>query len=236
MKAIILKSSKYREKDLIYTAITEDRSISFKVKGGLDPKSPYVWMNNILTVADIDFVEGKYKYPILKEARIISSPLNGNDSLEYLACIQIVADFALNGATDEERYLFFEEVENALASLRSVKDKYTCLAVYFARCFFRTQITFDVDCCTHCGSKSDIVAFDMSEGGFVCRKCAGPSTERDLTPNQLKYCRYVFSARDYFNEWGDKFSDEDKLEVLKKMRDFMLDVLGIKLLSLDSIL
>ena len=236
MKAIILKISKYREKDLIYTAICEDRSISFKVKNGQDPKSPYVWMNNILTFTDIELIEGKYKYPVLKEAKIISSPLNGNDGFDYLSGIANLADITLNVVEEDERPILFDELESALASLRSVKDKLSCVAVYFARCLKKAGMEFVVDRCVRCGSKKDIVAFDMTEGGFVCRNCLDDTIERDLTPNQLKFVRYIFSVNDYFNEWDDRFTKEDKISVLMKMKRFMLDVNGADLQSFDCML
>ena len=236
MKIIVLKSSKYREKDLIYSVISSDRAFSFKVKGGADVKSPYIWMNNPLTMADIELVEGKYKYPVLKEAKIISSPLNGKDEFDYLFGVSALAEIAHDLVLEEERHLFFEELENAANALRSVKDKITCVAVFLARCLRKTGMEFEVDCCAQCGSKKDIVAFDMSEGGFVCRGCINETTERDLTKNQLIYCRWIFSAKDYYNEWDDRFSKEDKVAVLQKMKNFVFDVLGANIQSLDCLL
>ena len=67
MKVIILNKANYKEKDCIYDAISENEYFSFQAKRAQDSKSPYVWLNNPLTVADIElFEDGRYKHKLLK--------------------------------------------------------------------------------------------------------------------------------------------------------------------------
>ena len=92
MKVIVLSNTKYKENDIIYNAISEEGLVSFKVNGAQSGKSPYLWLNNYLTIADIEFGDRRFKYPSLKEAKLVSSPLSGNDSLPKLMSLAVLAE------------------------------------------------------------------------------------------------------------------------------------------------
>ena len=237
MKIIVLGNSKYKENDFIYNAISEDESFSFKVCGGQSNKSQYVWLNNPLTIAEIEFGDRRFKYPSLKEAKLIESPLTLDNDLTYLCTVSVITEVVNKTLPEQERYLFFKDIEQSLAALKAGKDKLMVLLILLARATKLAGGELEVDKCVFCGKTSDIIAFSFADGGFVCRDCFEDSAANtDLTPNQMLLIRYIFKAPNYSCPSSDKFSEEDKMVILRHMREYFIDDLGIGIDSISSLL
>lgn len=237
MKIIILNSTVYKEKDLIFDAIADDGYFSFKVRGGASKSSIYLWLNNPLTVAEAEFIDdGRYKYPVLKEADLISSPISGVDSFEYLSAISAVSEIARTMVPDEEKHLLFNDVELATSALRNKKDNILVLLILLAKAMRITGSELEVDSCVYCGATSDIVTFSFAEGGFVCRNCYEQGMEKNLSPSQMKLIRYVFRAVNYSCLKSEQFTSEDKSIVLKRFKDYIYDFLGVSLKAINYLI
>ena len=78
MKIIVLSITPYKEKDAVVSAISEEESITFLARGIKDPKSKNTALNNILTIADIELMDGDFKYPILKGSKPLETSLKMN--------------------------------------------------------------------------------------------------------------------------------------------------------------
>lgn len=237
MKVIILNQTKYKEKDCIYSCISENEFFSFQAKGALETKSQFVFLNNPLTVADIDLLQdGRYKYKVAKSASIVSVPYKGSDKLDYLFTVSAVAELTIKALLDEEKHLLYEDLLEVLNALRAEKDPLMVLNIFVARILKLSGTQFEVDKCVSCGARSDIVAFSFEDGGFVCRKCATNDTKRDLLPAQMKIVRYAFKAKDYSCTQTEEYSKVDKIYVLKKFKDFLNESLGVDIKSIDALL
>lgn len=237
MKVIILSKSNYKEKDCIYNALSQEGLTSFMAKGAQDPKSKYVWLNNPLTIVDVDFLsDGRYKHKVINSAVLISSPMQKSTNYEYLVAINVLTELSKNVLADEEKHLIFDEVEAALNALRNDKDHYMVILVYLAKLIKLGGAELEVDKCVFCGSKQDIVAFSFEDGGFVCRNCLNKETVRDLNGTQLHLIRYIFKANDYSLPEIDKYSLDDKKVILLKLKDFVDEYMGVKLNSLDALI
>lgn len=236
MKVIILSKSNYKEKDCIYNALTHEGVISFMAKGAQDPKSKYVWMNNPLTIAEVEFLQdGRYKHKVVDNAILISSPMQSTNDLDYLIAVNVLTDFTRNILTDEEKPLVINDLENALNALRSEKDHYMVILVYLAKLIKFGGAELNVEHCVRCCSKKNIVAFSFEEGGFICADCLSEDIVRDLKGNQLLLIRYIFKAKDFSLPEIEKYSLEDKQNVLAKLREFVDEYMGVKLNSLETL-
>lgn len=230
MKVIVLSKVDYKEKNCIYDAISETGSLSFQARGAQESKSQFVWLNNPLTVADIELVEdGRYKYKMLKNAAPVSAAITGSDSLDYLCSVQVLIDITKNVLSDEERHGVFNELLLAISALKANKDHLIVLSVFLACALKKSGIELEVDKCVFCGSTSDIVAFSLSDGGFVCRNCMNEDIVQDLSPSQLKLVRYVFRAPDFSCMKTEGFSEEDKKAVIRKLVSFVDEFTGVNL-------
>ena len=236
MKVIILSKSSYKEKDCIYNAISQEGFISFLAKGAQDPKSKYIWLNNPMTIAEVDFLQdGRYKHKVLNGAVLLSSPLTKNNNYEYLVSISILNELARNVLSDEEKHLLFDDLEAALNALRSNKDYLMVLLVFMAKLIKIGGAALDVDKCVSCGNKNDIVAFSFADGGFLCEHCISEETPRDLKSQHMYLIRYIFKAKDFSLPNSDKYSEDEKKLILYKLRDFIDEFLGVKINAIDVI-
>ena len=237
MKVIILSVSNYKDKDCIYNAISEEGYISFQAKGAQDPKGKYLWMNNPLTVADVEFVEdGRYKHKLVKSAMLISTSVTGGEPLDYLLSISALAELSRNIPTDEEKHLVYSDLLNAVKALKGKKDHLMVVLTYLALLLKLSGTNLEVDKCVFCGSTEHIVAFSFENGGFVCQNCMHPEMQCDLTPSQMRLIRVIFKASNF--DYIDKtnYSFDDKKLILKKLREFAFDYHGVSLRTIDMLL
>ena len=237
MKVIILSHTNYKENDLICNAISETDYFSFKAFRAQDNKTDSVWLNNVMTIADIELSDRRYKYPTLKEARMISCPLTKTDSLEYMFAIGALTEVANYLLQDDEKHFLFKDLEGAINALENDKDIHMVLLILLAKAISLAGAELEVNQCVFCGSIHEIVAFSFPDGGFVCRNCLDDSSAiANLTPNQMKLIRYAFKAPDYSCVGSDRFTKEDKIVILKCFKEYINDGLGANIKSIDNLL
>ena len=235
MKIIVLSQTKYKENDVIYDAISETETVSFKAYRGQDNKSQYLWLNNPLTIAEVEFADRRYKHPTLKEAKLISSPMTDKKSLEYFYCLNVVTEIANKMFQPEERYVLFKDIEESINALKEKEDYLMVMLILLARAIKASGAELEVNSCVFCGATTDIVAFSFADGGFVCRNCASDSVVADLTPLQMKLIRYIFKSPDYSCEASDMFSKEDKITILKHLSEYIYDEVGVSISSIQTL-
>lgn len=234
MKIIILSVTKYKEKDAIVNAISETGCLSLTAKGILDPKCKNHELNNILNIVDVDFIEGDYKYPIIKRSKILTSPLNLNNDYYLMSTLMLLSESTLHLLQENEYYKVFEYLEKAIISLKQGENYLKVALIYLAKIICISGYELEINHCVYCGSKENIVSFSFDEGGFVCKKCATEDTKNDLSPNQLKLLRATFLVKDY--KIPDAiFNKDDGLYLLNKYSQFIEDGLGYKLNSIKLI-
>ena len=96
MKIIVLSINPYKEKDAIVTAISEEETMTFLARGIKDPKSKNSALNNVLTIADIELMDGDFKHPILKNSKSLFSSLKIDMDEKYLGAIMLMDEMILN--------------------------------------------------------------------------------------------------------------------------------------------
>lgn len=236
MKIIVLNNTKYKENDVIYNAITENGYISFKAPGALSGKSQVMWLNNPLTIADAEFSDRRYKYPTLKEAKLISSPINGKESLEELTILSVIIEIANKLLPDDDKHLLFKEIEEGLSALKTAPDKLLAILIFLARAIKIAGASPEVDSCVFCGSTHKIAAFSFRDGGFICEDCLDPTLDLpSFTGSQKLLIRYIFKAPNYSCVGSERYSKEDKIEILKHLQDYIDCDLGVFIHSINQL-
>ena len=234
MKIIILSVTKYKEKDAIINAISETGYVSLTAKGILDPKCKNHELNNILNVVDVDFIDGDYKYPIIKRSKVVLSPISLNSDYYLMSTLMLLSESTLHLLEESEYYKVFHSLENAIIALQNGEDFLKVALVYLARIIIISGYQLEFNHCVYCESKENIVSFSFAEGGFVCKNCATEETKNDLSPKQLRLLRATFLVKDYKIP-DDIYSKEDGLYLLNKYGEFIEDGLGYRLNSLKLI-
>lgn len=235
MKVIVLTISPYKEKDAIVSAISENEFITFLARGIKDPKSKNAVINNPLTIADIELMDGNFKYPILKEAKQLFTPMRLEMGTKYLGTLLLINEMMMHLFPEEDKPQMFKTLENAVMGLKKSNDWLMTLLLVMAHALRVGGFELEVNRCVVCGEKNRIVAFSFVDGGFICEKCANEETEKDLAKNQMILLRKVFNATD-FCLLGSEYNEEDALIILKKFIEYIEEAFGYHFKNLRLIL
>ena len=226
MKVIILSKTDYKEKDVIINAISEEELLSFKVRGALDPKSPFAWINNPLTVCDVEFTgPSTYKYRILKNALMEFSPLEFSGNTQKFMALNLIQEATIKCLFENEGSLLYQDILNFIEELKKEDvDIYTNCLIFLLKVAKYSGYALNVSGCVNCGSKKDIVAFKFSEGGYLCRNCLLEGTLSDLSLNQMKMIRFVNNAPNFSYKPNFDISELEKKDLLDKIGRFFSEI------------
>lgn len=231
MKVIILSITAYKEKDGIVSAISEDESLSFLVRGLFDPKSKGNYLNTPLTIADIVLQSGKSKYPALKDSVLVSSPLRKQSTYEDMIALQLVIEASNKLMIDEEKHLLYPYLIDFIEAYKNYEDINSLMLIYLANILKLSGYEFEINHCLFCGSKKNIVSFSFSDGGFVCSDCMNETTPRDLTNEQMMILRNVFSKKSF--EKIEGLNEINTKVLLSKFNEFIYDSYGVRLKAIE---
>ena len=235
MKIIVLSINQYKEKDAIITAISQSETITFLARGIKDPKSKNAALNNPLTVADIELMDGDFKYPVLKASKELFIPMKLEMDSNYLGTLLLMNEMMVHLFSDDEKHEMFSYLEEGVIGLKKTNDWLMTLLVFMAQAIRLGGFELEVNRCVICGQKNRIVAFSFIDGGFICENCVSEETERDLTKEQMMLLRAIFNSRDY-HLLGSAYNKEDALTLLHKCIDFMQEAFGYRLKNTKLIL
>lgn len=235
MKVIILSLSPYKEKDAIVNAISKNQIITFLARGIKDPKSKNSAINNPLTIADIELMEGDFKYPILKGSKQLFTPLTIDMNSKYLGAIMLMSEIINNLFPDEDKANLFDALEGAVVALKKSNDWLMTLLIFMSYAMRNGGFELEVNRCVCCGTKKGIVAFSFLDGGFLCEKCANEATDYDLSKNQMLLLRSIFNSRDY-HLLELPYNKDDALFLFNKFIEFMEEAFGYHFKNLRLIL
>ena len=235
MKIIVLSINQYKEKDAIITAISQSETITFLARGIKDPKSKNAALNNPLTVADIELMDGDYKYPVLKASKELFVPMKLKMDSTYLGTLLIMNEMMIHLFSDDDKQAMFSYLEEGVIGLKKTNDWMMTLLVFMAQAIRIGGFELEVNRCVICGQKNKILAFSFIEGGFICQNCVNEETERDLTKEQMILLRNIFNSRDY-HLLDSSYNKDDALVLLRKTLDFLQEAFGYRLKNLRLIL
>lgn len=235
MKIIVLSINQYKEKDAIVTAISQSETITFLARGIKDPKSKNAALNNPLTVADIELMDGDYKYPVLKASKELFVPMKLKMDSAYLGTLLLMNEMMVHLFSDDDKHEMFSYLEEGVIGLKKTNDWIMTLLVFIAQAIRIGGFELEVNRCVICGQKNKILAFSFIEGGFICQNCVNEETERDLTKEQMILLRNIFNSRDY-HLLDSSYNKDDALVLLRKTLDFLQEAFGYRLKNLKLIL
>ena len=228
MKVIVLTNNQYKEKDAIVTAVSQSETITFLARGIKDPKSKNATLNNPLTIADIELMDGDFKYPQLKASKEILSPFKLDMDSHYLGTLLLMDEIMLHFFPNDERPAMFSYLEEGVQNLKNSGDWLMSLLLFLSHALRLGGFELEVNRCVVCGQKKRIVAFSFIEGGFICEECVSDEIERDLTKDQMILLRNIFNSRDY-HLLASGYNHDDAMVLLYKIIDFAQEAFGHRL-------
>ena len=227
MKIIVLSINPYKEKDAIVTAISEKETMTFLARGIKDPKSKNSALNNLLTVADIELMDGDFKYPILKSSKPLFSSLKMEMNEKYLGSLLLMDEMILNLFPSEEQYIMFPYLEKAVETLKDKNDWLMTLLLLMSHIIRLGGFQLEVNKCVICGKRNGIVAFSFTDGGFICQDCYDTEVDRDLNKTQMLLLREIVNCPDF--SLIEKDCNQDDAKVLfNKFYQYMEEAFGYR--------
>ena len=237
MRIIVIKKTDYKEKDTIIDAISESGPVSFKVRGSQVPTSHLAWINNPLTIAEVEYVENvRYRHQILKNAELIYTPVT-DMSFERILFVNLVVDVVNNMFPKEEQHILYNLICNLFKGTDKSNDFIISELLFLANAIRLSGSEPEVNQCVVCGSRNQIVAFSFAEGGFICRDCLDPEMTLDLNPSQMKWIRYLFNRDNFVGlPESTRMSKEDQVAIFVKFYDYIYNTIGVKLDTIKEII
>ena len=234
MEVINLQLTNYKEKDGLVLLFNHEGVYTYHVKGVQNPKSENIVLASALNIVDVEAMAGNYKYPIVKNTKVVFSPYTSKDSLLKMGVLALLQECTRQLLQDEEKPLIYDLLKKSLYEIKNETKSLLEIAIhYLLRVLKISGYEFEVNHCVFCGKKTDIVAFSFIEGGFICRDCMMEDIVKDLTPLQMRWIRYL--SMDTDKQIDITLSDEDALTILNKLDEFVKDGLGITLHSIALI-
>lgn len=234
MKIIVLTINPYKEKDAIVSAISSEGFLTFLARGIKDPKSKNMTLNNPLSIADIELMDGDFKYPILKGSKLIFTPLRLEMDSKYLGALLLMNEVMMHLFPDEEKHQMFPYLEEGIIKLKETNDWLMALLVFLSCAIRIGGFELEVNRCVMCGQKKKILAFSFVEGGFICEDCINEDIQKDLSKEQMILLRAIFNSRDY-HLLSSKYNEKDGLVLLRRFIDFMQEAFGYRFNNLRLI-
>ena len=133
MKIIVLSINNYKEKDAIITALSQSETITFLARGIKDPKSKNAAINNPLMIADVELMDGDFKYPILKSFKELFIPMKLQMDSTYLGSLLLMNEMMLHFFPDEEKARMFVALEEGVVALKKSDNWLMTLLIYMAQ-------------------------------------------------------------------------------------------------------
>ena len=227
MKIIVLTINQYKEKDAIITAIKENQLLTFLARGILDPKSKNAALNNLLTIADVELMEGDFKYPILKSSKPLFSSLKVEMDSKYLGSLMLMNEIVLHLFPDEDKYKLFSSLEAGIVNLKNTNDWLMSLLLFMNEAIKLGGFQLEVNRCVICGKKNHIVAFSFVEGGFICQDCFHEECDHDLSKEQMLLLREIVNSHDN-HLMQTPYQKDDALVLFDKFVAFMQEAFGYR--------
>lgn len=227
MKIIVLSLAKYREKDVIVNAISEETLVTFKATGVLSPNHKNAAINNVLTVADASIKDIPTGKKILKDCSIIYSPLFTGNDLTFLTCINTIAEATNKMLSDNEKHLAFSFLDLALTRLQEKENPLLVTFAYIIKLMKFAGLNFDINHCVKCGTKENIVGFSLASGGFLCRDCLTTEEELDFTGTTMLTFRKLCGSQDF--KFDFEVDEIDLKHIFLRIIYFLRDYTGVYL-------
>jgi DNA repair protein RecO (recombination protein O) len=172
-EAIVLRTYKLGESDLICVLLTrDDGKVRAVAKGVRKTTSRLGARMEVLDHVDVQLARGRSELMTVRQVAPLGTARALREDYDRLAAslsVVEVADLAtIEHHPDPE---FFEMVRRALVALEQATDPSVASTAFLLKTLAHDGAAPILDRCATCGEDTELVAFDLMEGGLLCRTC-----------------------------------------------------------------
>lgn len=190
----IIQANKYKERDTIITLLTPSDKKTVLVRGGYKPEAKNHGATLLFNKVrlDINIANPHFLYVDGHQTLINNTSLYEN--LTYSLLGQYANEILIKFFQNDD-ILPYDYYEKMFMAAKNGFDAVTLAFIFTCASINRLGLSPSVDECVMCGAKKNLVAFDLTEGGFICNKCL---PESNVSPSNIEYMkvfRYGFKVK-----------------------------------------
>jgi DNA repair protein RecO (recombination protein O) len=187
-RGVVLRTYRLGEADRIVVVLTEGRGkVRAVAKGVRKTKSRFGSRLEPTSHVELLLYEGR-ELDVITQAETIEHHPAVREDLTRLAKATAVLEAVDQVAQDREPDVqLYRMTVGALRALEQ-RDSPLLVAAFYWKLLAAEGVAPLVDVCARCGATDDLVAFDLAEGGALCRSCR---TGAPVSPAALALLRRV---------------------------------------------
>ena len=189
---VVLRTYKLGESDRIIVLMTEGRGkVRAVAKGVRKTKSKFGARLEPMSHVALLLSEGR-ELDVVSQAESVESLAPLHADLDHMtrgiAVLEAVDQMALEREPNPQLYRMLVGV------LRTIAERPSALVVpaFYWKLLSAEGVRPELDACVRCGESETLVAFDVDQGGALCRACR---TGAPLTPGALDVMRMILGGR-----------------------------------------
>jgi DNA repair protein RecO (recombination protein O) len=190
--AVVLRTYKLGEADRIVVLLTEHHGkVRAVAKGVRKTRSKFGARLEPMSHVALQLVEGR-ELDIVGQAELVenTAPLVADldHATKGLAMLEVVDQMTL--AREPAAHVY----RMLVGALRTLAGRPSALVVpaFFWKLLAAEGVSPELDACVRCGETEPLVAFDMDQGGVLCRACRSGAT---ISPAALELMRAILGGR-----------------------------------------
>ncbi len=191
-RGIVLRSFDLGEADRIITFMTEGRGkVRAVAKGVRRTKSRFGGRLEATNHVELTLYEGR-SLDTITQADLLEHFRPVRENLDRLGrvmpILEVVDAVTFEGRSDPRLYHMLLGAIRALAEA----DAPLIVPAFFWKLLAHEGMRPEVSCCASCGREDDLVAFELTEGGVLCRDCRRGTR---LSPEGLALLRRILGGQ-----------------------------------------
>ena len=193
-QGVVLRTLRLGESDRIVTLVTPGRGkVRAVAKGVRKTKSRFGGRLEPLNHVDLLLYEGR-ELDVISQAETLEQFRPIREDLDRLgkatALLEAVDQVTQEGQAASRLYAMLVGALRAL----SARDATLLVPAFFLKLLSLEGFHPVLELCGGCGATADLVAFDVGEGGALCRSCAGRVSALAVTPDALVLVRRILGG------------------------------------------
>lgn len=228
---IVIRLTPFRDHDAMVTVLSNDKIRSFLARGVLKYDSKLAHVVNIYSKSRFQIGKGKDGY-VLRNGELLNSFQGIKDDIYRLGVLDFVGEITNKMIQGSDASLIYPFFERTLELLDQKFSPYTLANIYFAKVLNVSGYSLNVDSCSICGKKDQIVGVSYNDGGFICEHCFSALNHIKMPAIELKIIRYIFKV-DVDNFGKVEFDKNNSINVLKVLNSFLEYASQTKLTSIE---
>ena len=231
IKAIVISETNYSESSKILNLLTEDKGIIGVISRGCRK------MNSPLRAGSSKLCYGYFymnykedKLSTLTEIDIINDFKNIKTDLNKIGCTAFLIDLATGVSKESFTEEVFSILEQALIKIEEGFDPLIITNIVELKYLKFLGVSPVLNCCSKCGSKSNIVTINSDSGGYLCNNCH--TNEYIVDEKTIKLFR-MFDIVDLSKIKELNIKDINKKEINSFLEDYYTRYTGLYLKSKD---